>query len=453
MADYRDESQREALHERVTTLQQELDGARSDLERERAKGTHDERLDALAADVRNARDQLASLQDRLTALQEERRAKAAAASAATTSTSTPAVLPKQRRATLLLVSGAAMAAAIVVGLAGGRRSAAPAVATGVQPHATAPTIPLTPHVVDPLAGLVPVAPLAVETRTVKATWPARVRLSSGTTSAQTAVGAACVIDADVGEQGNLPSLQTVAVRCGERVLYDSRKTSTGMRAHGSFVRQIAGKERGTLLFDVNYTDTGTGEAPQIKVDGSKGTVFLWHDYPEAFRIELTFARPSSPVTSAPLGKLGVAALDRAARVRQVRGRAAPAVGTMCTVHAMPEDTRSCYVSVDCGPGGALFGVTAFSATATCNAADVANGTARILDLDDPNGSAEATGGDPRVNLFTPPGRLPTDAEPDVLTVADEPKNGAPWSVELVLLEAGADAGAGGGGTASGATAK
>jgi len=33
------------------------------------------------------------------------------------------------------------------------------------------------------------------------------------------------------------------------------------------------------------------------------------------------------------------------------------------------------------------------------------------------------------------------AVPDVLTVADEPKNGAPWSVELVLLEAGADAAA------------
>ena len=441
MADYRDESQREALHERVTTLQQELDGARSDLERERAKGTHDERLDALAADVRNARDQLASLQDRVTALQEERRAKAAAATA-TSTTSTPAVLPKQHRATLVLVAAAAMTAAIVVGLAGGRKSAAPPQPTPVQTYATAPTIPLPPHVVDPLAGLAPVAPLAVETRTVKATWPARVRLSTGTASAQAAVGAACAIDADVGEQGNLPSLQTVVVRCGEHVIYDSTKKSTGMRAHGSFVRQISGKERGTLLFDVNYTDTGTGEAPQIKIDGSKGTVFLWHDYPEAFRIELTFARPSSPVTSAPLGKLGVAALDRTARVRQVRGRAVPAVGTMCTVHAMPEDTRNCFVSVDCGPGAALFGVAPFSATATCNATDVQNGSARILDLDDPNGSAEtATGGDPRLNLFTPPGRLPTDAEPDVLTVADEPKNGAAWSVELVLLEAGTDAGA------------
>lgn len=438
MADYRDESQREALHERVTTLQQELDGARSDLERERAKGTHDERLDALAADVRNARDQLASLQDRLTALQEERRSKAVAAAtgaAAGAATTTQSVVAKRHFGVLFAAGGILFGAAFALAL---KTKTPPPPQIEVQlPPTPVPTIAPSP-VVDRTPA--PVLPLAVEARTVKATWPARVRLSTGTSSAQIAAGAACAIDADVGEQGNLPSLQTVAVRCGEHVIYDSKKTSTGMRAHGSFVRQIAGKERGTLLFDVNYTDTGTGETPQIKIDGSKGTVFLWHDYPEAFRIELTFARPSSPVTSAPLGKLGIAALDRTARVRQVRGRAVPAVGTTCTVHAMPDDTRNCYVSVDCGQGGALFGVTPFSATATCNATEVANGTARILDLDDPNGSAEtATGGDPRLNLFTPPGRLPTDAQPDVLTVADEPKNGAPWSVELVLLDPAATA--------------
>ena len=424
MADYRDDANREALHERVTTLQQELDGARSDLERERAKGTHDQRLDALAADIRNAKDQLASLSDRLRALQEERRPKPV----------TIADPPKNTRA--LLIVGGGLLAGVVVAFAIARRPAPAQVPLQVHvPSAHAIDTAFAP-VVKPVPAPDP-PPLAVAPRVVKATWPARVRLSTGTSSAETAIGTACSIDADVSEQGNLPTLGNLAVRCGEHVIYDSTKTSAGMRQHGSYVRQIAGKERGTLLFDVSYTDTGTGDAAQIKIDPRKGTVFLWHDYPDAFRIELAYARPSSPVSSPPLGALGVAALDRTARVRQVRGRAAPSVGTMCTVHAMPEDTRTCYVSVDCGAGAALFGVAPFSATATCNAADVAKGKARILDLDDPNGSNEiATGGDPRLNLFTPPGRLPTDAVPDVLTVADEPKGAAPWSVELVLLEAG-----------------
>jgi hypothetical protein len=121
------------------------------------------------------------------------------------------------------------------------------------------------------------------------------------------------------------------------------------------------------------------------------------------------------------------------RVRQVRGRAAPSVGTVCRLRAMPKESRKCFVTVDCGAAGPLFGGPPFGAQTSCNADDVANGKAKLLDLDDPLGSKDDA--DPRLHFFNSAAPDAVDAGGSgVLTVADEPKTGGAWSVELVLAD-------------------
>lgn len=416
MADYRDD--REALHERVTTLQQELDGARGDLERERAKGTPDERVENLGSELSAAKERLAAMEVELRALRGNK------------APSFASVLRKNR--TPIMVGASILFGAVVVLGLGRSRSAAVVPAPFVPPRpvetlAPPPRPTAAPAPAPPMPEPPTPKPEAAE-RTLKVTWPAQVRLSSG---AREAVGSTCAIDAEVTDRGSLPSLRNVSVRCGEHVLYDSTKPIYGMREKGSSVAQETGKKPGTLVFNAQYKDTGTGDTPQLTIDGTKGTAYVWHDYPEAFRLELTFSRASTPIVSEPLGTLGRAAMDRSMRVRQVHGRAAPAVGTMCRLRAMPQSSRKCLVIVDCGAAGALFGGPPFSSRTSCNADDVASGKAKLLDLDDPQGSKDDE--DPRLHFFNAPGAEPVDGG-GVLTVADEPKAGGAWSVELVPVD-------------------
>lgn len=252
-------------------------------------------------------------------------------------------------------------------------------------------------------------------------WTGRVTMATGK---NVPVGSTCKMESTItsGSDASL-RLSAFVVRCGDTKIYDGTTMTAGMREHGEDTAQQLGKKEGTVVFDLaEYKDTGTGSTPQVTFDGAKGRGYVWHDYPDAFRIELTFSRVSAPVEMAPMGELGKAALSMRARVRGVSGRVRPTVGTECIMHASPSSRDRCYVSVDCGAAGVLYGAAPFESVVKCNAVAAAAGSAP-LELTDSTPSKDDD--DPRLHYAASDGAI---------TVADEPKSGASWSVDLMPID-------------------
>jgi hypothetical protein len=328
---YRDE--REALHNQVAALEEDLAEAR------REAAAHDEgamrdKAAALEAQMVTMRAELARMETELADLRGPSPPKP-----------TVSVMPR------IVLVGATLAA-FGVGAVVSMRAATPPprpIITPIQPQP--PPDPL-PDLMDkmrqnakepaPSATIVPPEP----PRTTEARWIARVKRADGM---PLAAGSTCTIDATIAAHGVNAVVDELVVTCGGKKLYAKSDPLNGMAMMNNDARERLGPSDEKSRFTLQYNDKGTrGESRnQIDLDSNKGIGLIFSENLPPFRLELTIPVESEPAV--PLSGKGQR-LSRTGTVDGVSGAAAPVKkGEKCVVRALPTgQQQSCVAEVRCG---------------------------------------------------------------------------------------------------------
>ncbi len=232
-------------------------------------------------------------------------------------------------------------------------------------------------------------------------------------------GAACKLTFE-GTNKRVSQLQ---LRCGGRVLYDTKTPVAGMSQLGW--RLYERPDAGGWAYTLNYQDTGsrTGR-PQATLDtrGAKSAIF--DNAAEKFRVKIKFdpyssARQGEPLYATPRAFVNVA---RKAEVSSVSGAKPPvAKGAQCNVKLTPsalyEKQAICKTEIRCG-AKVIYGTGTFG-YAACTLDDKGN---PIAFKDD---DFTSTGGDPKLDLSLATLQAKLSDDPDAgqwdLTLAIEPE--------------------------------
>jgi hypothetical protein len=165
-------------------------------------------------------------------------------------------------------------------------------------HVDSPRVPATPAETQaPIPEIPaddPLQPPPFPTRQAKAQWKGQVTSAKGLALP---AGSPCTIDATLESNGDKPRATALAVKCGDKVIYNSSDKLEGMSMSGSGMAEEPGKEAGTFAYALNYSDTGARSGPrtQATIDTTHQQGIVWSDVIPAFRVEFSVPTLSAPV--------------------------------------------------------------------------------------------------------------------------------------------------------------
>jgi len=273
---YRDE--RDALRERVQSLEQNLGEAQKELSDARANEHKQARVEEIERRMREAERDLRMLSAELAAVRGV----------------TPR--PQGNKGTLVFVAagavlGLAPVAATAAFLLIGRPAPTPPPRVVQQPEEPAVVNAPVPPTPEPPA---PIPPPPTAKRQVTASWKGKVTRATGLGIAP---GAACEITAKLEGNGQDGKVTALDVLCGGKPLYRSSDRLEGMSMNSAGFAEIAGKEAGTLVYAIKYTDTGSRAGPrtQASLDTTQSVGAAWSEVVPAFRVDFSVAQESAPV--------------------------------------------------------------------------------------------------------------------------------------------------------------
>lgn len=325
---YRDD--REALHQRVAQLQQQLEDARRDGE-EQGRDEAQARADALERKLAGVRSELGKMEAELEALRGGRRR-------------TPKAVALAAAAALVVAGGLA---------ASWTSRSKPSPLRTVEPQEIsalpAPPERARPAVPDPMPAPAPAPerepPSTGSTRSTTARWNAKVSRAEGLPIAP---GSSCTIHATIAAADTNAIVRELAIECGGQKLYRSTDALNGMAHMSNDAREELGRDDETSSFTLKYSDIGTrtGARSQVDLDTSsrQGTVF--RESTPRFRVDLSM--PTSSVLGPPLSGSDQR-LRRSGRIIEVSGSAPVKNGATCVLRAMPTGNRAaCTAEIACG---------------------------------------------------------------------------------------------------------
>ncbi|MBX3192178.1 MAG: hypothetical protein KF819_34635 [Labilithrix sp.] len=322
---YRDD--REALHNRVAQLEEELEAARREGE-QKGRDAAQEHAAALEKRIGEMRAELERVELELDAI----RGKAPKARAAGT-----------RAALLGGVVAAGMFGGITVVLVARSDSERPTVVTPAPVPVTPPEVPRTVTPPAPVPPPAPEAPPAArERRTTTAKWTASATRVEGLPIAP---GAACTVEATIWTTETNTGVSLLTVMCGAHKLYRSSDSLNGMSQSMNDARERLGPKDDKSAFTLKYRDVGsrTGERTQIDLDTTLAQASVFKETLPRFRVDL-----SIPAASAEAAALAgpEQRLRRTGKVAEARGLEA---GAACTLRAMPTGRQQdCVAEIACG---------------------------------------------------------------------------------------------------------
>jgi hypothetical protein len=165
-------------------------------------------------------------------------------------------------------------------------------------HVGTPKTPATPAVTQaPIPEIPtndPLEPPPSPTRQAKVQWTGQITKTNGLGLAP---GSRCTIDATLESTGAKQRVPEVAVKCGDKIVYNSKDKLEGMSMSGSGMAEEPGKEAGTFTYALNYSDTGARSGPrtQVTIDTTQKQGIVWSDVIPAFRVEFSVPSLSAPV--------------------------------------------------------------------------------------------------------------------------------------------------------------
>ncbi len=322
---YRDD--REALHNRVAQLEEELKDARREGQEE-GRDEAAKRAASLEEKIGEMKGELERMELELQAMRGER--------------PKTAVAP---RTPIFIALGAVFAIggfAFVFALR--KTSAPPPPPVIVMPTAT--PSPMVPAVPEPTAvkSAVPLATAAAPVRTTTARWNAKVTKAEGLAIG----GAACTIDANIATNNATNAvIKGLVVSCGGQKLYDSADKLEGMAQMSNDARELLGPSDEKSTFTLAYRDIGSrmGERTQIDFDTNAKQGSVWKETVPRFRVDLAIPKESAP--GAPL-TTAADRLKRTGKLSEITGSTLKP-GAACTLRAMPNGKREeCVAEVACG---------------------------------------------------------------------------------------------------------
>ncbi len=347
MSNYRDD--RDALHGRVQTLEEELAATHKELEESRrlADGT---RVDELEQRMGDARRVIEGMQRELEALRPKRR-------------EMPSGVPIAVGAIGVVFLGA-------VGLVALRSRPRP-----LPPPPGAPTQPVlaTPTRVTPAPPTAPAPPR----RTEVARFAAKVSRATG---AAPAVGSTCTIEAKVGGNGASLGVDELEVVCGETTLYRSTDPLEGVSMSSSNVEEEPAPGGAQVYAALLWEDKGarSGARAQVSIASHKRAASVWTDSAPSFHVDLVVEPRSAPVAGPALHDGTNLALRTSAVASAVTGPAPVKKGASCTVFAVPAAPK-CPLRIECG------GVTVYGAAGSIAPCTLEDGL--VVTASDPEGTA------------------------------------------------------------------
>jgi hypothetical protein len=318
MSNYRDD--REALHQRIGQLEQELIDARRDGQ-EQGRDEAQARAAALQQRLTDMQGELANMESELAALRGRK--------------------PKPPAKGVAL--GAVGVVAFVVFAFVSMRSSPTVVSAPPPPPAVTPAPP-PPE--PPVASATPLFPMkpTPDPRSTKARWFAKATRIEGLTLGP---GATCQIEATIHTNDTNALVDDLEVHCNGQKLYRSSDALNGMAQMSNDARELLGDQRAAddkSSFTLAYRDIGsrTGERTQVDIDTTKqqGTVF--RETIPRFRVD--FSVPSASVPTTPMARR----LRRAGTVAAVTGAAPVTTGTPCVLRALATGQHEhCVAEVVC----------------------------------------------------------------------------------------------------------
>jgi hypothetical protein len=321
---YRDD--REALHQRVGQLEQQLaDARREGVEHGREEA--EARAAALEQKLAEMKDELEKMGAALQALR--------------------GAAPARRPPWPLIIAIGGLSVLLTsVGVGAAlRRSHAPPVEP--RPPPTHVPVETEPASVEPQAPP-PTPPLAKpqpSPRSTTARWSAKVSRADGLALAS---GAACTIETTITAKGTNSTVSELAILCGSQKLYRSSDSLNGMSQHKDDAREKLGPSDDKSSFTLAYRDIGTrsGERTQVDLDTNARQGVVYRETIPRFRVELSI--PTTSTVGTPLSGPSER-LRRAGKIADVSGAAPVKQGASCVLRAMSTgNDEDCVAEVACG---------------------------------------------------------------------------------------------------------
>lgn len=329
MSGYRDD--REALHNRVAQLEEELADARKEGEKQ-GRDDAEEHARALETKIAGMRDDLERMQNELDAMRGR----------------DPG--PPRAKGNPAVIAGVAGVVLAVggIGVVLARSSSSHEVHVPVA-LPTPPPEPL-PKVTPPrepvaLPRPVASAPPPPPSRSTTAKWTATVARADGLPLAP---GSACTIEATITARETNALVPQLSVTCGSQKLYDSSDALNGMAQMRNDAREKLGPNDDKSVFTMVYRDIGsrTGARTQIDLDSNVRQGAVFRDTIPRFRVELNVPQTSVPTTALAGAEQR---LRRTGKLTETSGAATVKVGTSCVLRAMPIGKgKDCVAEVACG---------------------------------------------------------------------------------------------------------
>jgi hypothetical protein len=323
---YRDD--REALHNRVAQLEEQLKDARS---QGQEQGRDEARTRAAQIE-----EKLMGMRGEIQMMEAELQAMRGAS-------------PPRPRNILLPVAAGLVAVGLGGVLMALRSTPDPPVVVIAPPEPPKAAVP-TPQPPSTSASTPTVAPQAApaETppRSTTARWIARASRSEGLPIAP---GTTCTIDAKIATNGATNAVvRDLEILCGTQKVYRSTDGFSGMADMSNDAREALGPTDDKSTFTLTYRDIGarTGDRAQVDLDtrARQGSVF--RETIPRFRVELSISPSSTP--GVPLSGPDQR-LRRAGKVTEVSGVVPVKSGASCLLRAMPDGKgEDCIAEVTCG---------------------------------------------------------------------------------------------------------
>jgi len=266
---YRDE--RDALRGRIEGLEQDLHEAKQAQQDEATKRA---RIEQIEARMRETEESLQAMRAELASM------------------GGPQKKPQKNMAPLFAAMGIMMLAGVVAAVFLVRVPAPP------PPQVDSPRVPATPAMTQaPIPEIPaddPLQPAPFPTRQAKAQWTGQVTSARGLALP---AGTRCTIDATLESTGDKQRVTDLAVKCGDKVIYNSQDKLEGMSMSGAGMAEEPGKEAGTFTYALSYSDTGARSGPrtQATIDTTHKQGIVWSDVIPAFRVEFSVPTLSAPV--------------------------------------------------------------------------------------------------------------------------------------------------------------
>lgn len=268
---YRDE--RDALRNRIDGLEQDLNAAKQAQQDDASKRA---RIEQIEARMRDTEESLRVMRAELAALDPK---------------PTPKKLtgPLIAGMSLMLLVGAVAAVFLTL-----LRTPAPPPPIAQQVDTTPARPPATQIPIPEFPTDDPLKPPPFPVRQAKVQWTGQVTRATGLALP---AGSRCTIDATLESTGDKQRVPELTVKCGDKVIYDSKDKLEGMSMSGAGMAEEPGKESGTFTYAVSYSDTGARSGPrtQITIDTTHKQGIVWSDVIPAFRVEFSIPTLSASV--------------------------------------------------------------------------------------------------------------------------------------------------------------